>query len=120
MKKKLGSAGLVALAALVAAAALAMAGGSGVSIAEVVDSASTYANQQVTLVGTVDPGPLAYRGESLYTLRQAGRAISVLGRAPAPAAGAKLSVTGQVALRPPDEEFSFPPILLETQRTPLP
>lgn len=118
MKKKLGIAGLVALTALVAAVALATAGS--VSIGQVVDSASTYANQQVTLVGTVDPGPLVYRGESLYTLRQAGRAISVLGRAPAPAAGAKLSVTGQVALRPPDEEFSFPPILLETQRTSLP
>jgi hypothetical protein len=111
--------GLVALAALLAAAAPAADSGS-VSIEEVVDAAASYANREVTLVGTVDPGPIAYHGESLYTLREAGRAISVLGQAPAPAAGAKLAVTGQVAVRPPDEEFTFPPILLETQRTTLP
>lgn|GEM_PF-5815575 len=111
---------LGAVAACMAVMALGAVAGTAVSIAQVADSPSPYANQQVTLVGKVDPGALAYRGESLYTLREAGRAITVLGQAPAPAAGEKLAVTGQVAVRAPDEEFSFPPVLLETQRTALP
>jgi hypothetical protein len=88
------------------------------TIAEVVDSPASYANQQVTLVGTVDPAPIAYGADSLYTLRQDGRPISVLGRAPAPAAGAQITVTGELTVRPPDEEFTFPPVLLEIERAP--
>jgi len=111
---------LVAAAVATAMLALGAAAGATGSIAQVVGSPASYANQQVTLVGTVDPGALAFRGESLYALREAGRVITVLGLAPAPAAGAKLAVTGQVAVRPPDAEITFPPVLLEAQRTSLP
>jgi hypothetical protein len=87
------------------------------SIADIVASPATYADTEVTVAGDVTAQTVGYGGESLYTIRGDERVITVLSHAPAPAMGAHLEVTATVAVRPPDEEVAFPPVLLESART---
>jgi hypothetical protein len=42
--------------------------------------------------------------------------VTVVGHGAAPAPGTKLSVTGTVGRKPPDEEFDFPPVIVESSR----
>jgi hypothetical protein len=70
----------------------------------------------VTVAGTVTPQNFGYLGESLYTLQEGDRRLTVVSRSPAPATGTRLEVTGTVRVRPPDEEFTFPPVLEESSR----
>jgi len=44
----------------------------------------------------------------------------VVSHSPAPAIGDRLEVTAKVGRRPPDEEFDFPPVLIENARQPAP
>ena len=91
-----------------------------VSIANIVDAPQQYAGQQVTVIGTVSEQTAGYRGQSMYTLGDGPRRVTVISRADAPTAGARLEVTAKVGFRPPDEEFTWPPVLLETSRRPAP
>ena len=88
------------------------------SIADIVDHRDDYANQQVTVVGTVETPNLSYRGEGFYTLTENGRRINVVSPTPAPVVGQRLEVSATVGRKPPDQEFDFPPVLLESSRKP--
>ena len=90
------------------------------SIATIVDDAASYANSQVTVVGTVTGPSAGYGGESIYTLEGDRRRITVVSHQPPPAAGARLMVDAKVGYRAPDEEFTWPPLLLESGRMPAP
>jgi len=103
--------------ALVMMVSVALAGLAGATtIGDVVDAPAQYAGQQVTIVGTVTQETIGYRGESVYTLHDAGKRITVISRANAPAAGDHLQVTATVGFREPDEEFTWPPVLVESGR----
>lgn len=106
----LGLAGLLA-----AAPALATT-----SIQDIVDHPDTWANAQVSVAGTVVALTLGYQGQSFYTLSGDGRRISVVSPSPAPAVGDHLQVSGAVRRRPPDSEFDFPPVIVESGRQPAP
>ena len=86
----------------------------GTSIGDITDAPASFADQQVTVVGTVTDLPLGFRGESVYTILDAGRKITVVSKSDPPGAGARIQVTGKVGYRPPDEEFTFPPVIQET------
>lgn len=90
------------------------------SIQDIVDHPDTWANAQVSVVGTVVALTLGYQGQSLYTLSGDGRRIGVVSASPAPTVGDHLQVSGRVNRRPPDDEFDFPPVLLESNRQPAP
>lgn len=90
------------------------------SIKDIVDHPDTWANAQVTVVGTVVALTLGYQGQSVYTLSGDGRRISVVSRIPAPPVGDHLQVSGQVNRRPPDDEFDFPPVIVESNRQSAP
>ena len=90
------------------------------SIASIVDDPASYANSQVTVVGTVTGLSAGYGGESVYTLEGDMRRITVVSHQPPPAAGARLQVDAKVGYRAPDEEFTWPALLLESKRTPAP
>ena len=109
-------------ASLFAAALIAVLPGAAAatSIADIVDHPDTYANTQVTVVGTVIPPPLGYLGESIYTIAADDRRITVVSGRSAPATGERIEVNGKVALKPPDEEFTWPPVLFESSRQPAP
>jgi hypothetical protein len=109
-----------AAAALVSLLALASGARGATSIAAIVDHRDDYANTEVTVVGTVVAPSLGYLGESFYTLFGDERRINVVSHSPAPAIGDRLEVTAKVGRRPPDEEFDFPPVLIESARQPAP
>ena len=90
------------------------------SIADIVDHPDDWANAQVTVVGTVVELSLGYKGQSFYTLKGDGRRISIVSPSAAPAVGDHLQVSGKVGRRPPDDEFDFPPVILESGRQPAP
>lgn len=90
------------------------------SIADIVDHPDDWANAQVTVVGTVVELSLGYKGQSFYTLTGDGRWISIVSPSPAPVVGDHLQVSGKVGRRPPDEEFDFPPVILESGRQSAP
>jgi hypothetical protein len=88
-----------------------------VPIGDVVVNRDAYANQTVTIEGTVTERSLAYSSDAIYDLRGSDDySITIVGPAPAPAPGAKLVVTGKVGRKPPDEEFDFPPAIQESDR----
>ena len=86
-------------------------------IGDVVKNRDAFANQIVTVEGTVTGKALGYKSEGIYDLRGADEyTITIVGRGTVPAAGTKLSVTGKVGRKPADEEFDFPPVILESTR----
>jgi hypothetical protein len=104
--------------ALVAAAPPAL--GDATSIAAIVAAPESYAGQEVTVSGTVTEPILVHRGEALYTLLDEGLRIDVVGLAPLPPLGERLQVTATVGWKEPDEEFTWPPVLVESARQPAP
>lgn len=86
-------------------------------IGEVVKNRDAYANQTVTIEGTVTDRSLGYSSDAIYDLRGSDDYdITIVGPGPAPAPGTKLVVTGKVGRKPPDEEFDFPPMIRESDR----
>ena len=90
------------------------------SIADIVDHPDDWADAQVTVSGTVVELTLGYKGQSFYTLKGDGRRISIVSPKPAPTVGDSIQVSGQVRRRPPDDEFDFPPVIVESSRQPAP
>lgn len=90
------------------------------SIADIIARPDDWANKQVTVIGTVVDLSLGYQGQSLYTIKGDDRRISIVSPSPAPTLGDRLQVSGQVRRRPPDEEFNFPPMILESARQAAP
>jgi hypothetical protein len=86
-------------------------------ISDVVKHRDTYANQTVTVEGTVTDRSLGYKSDAVYDLRGSDDYnITIVGHGTPPTPGTKLAVTGTVGRKPPDEEFDFPPIILESTR----
>lgn len=93
---------------------------SATTITDIVGNPEGYVGQEVTVVGTV-MDPSAGRGdETVYTLSADDLRITVFGRGSAPGRGDRLEVTAKVGWREGDEEFTWPPILLERARRPAP
>jgi len=90
------------------------------SLQDIVDHPDTWANADVTVVGEVVALTLGYQGQSFYTLSGDGRRIGIVSASPAPTVGDHLQITGQVNRRPPDDEFDFPPVILESTRASAP
>lgn len=106
------------LAAVLLAAPPAFAGAA--SIAAIVDGPESYVGQEVTVIGTVVEPALEHAGETLYTLVGDGRRITVIADGAAPAPGERIQVTAKVGWKAPDEEFTWPPVLLESAHQPAP
>ena len=86
-------------------------------IADLIRTPDAYANTTVTVEGTVTSQSVAYLGDTVYTIQGSDDyRITVFGRGAAPAPGTLLSVTGKVGRKPPDEEFDFPPVIIESSR----
>ena len=94
--------------------------GLAVTIAEIVSAPDSYAGQHVTVIGTVTEQSIGYRGETVYTIGADDRRITVFGYGAAPAAGERLEVSAKVGWKAPDEEFTWPPVLVESTRHPAP
>jgi hypothetical protein len=84
------------------------------TIKAILDAPASFADQSVTVVGTVDALTLGFKGETFYEIRDAGLPIAVVGYGTALAPGTQVQVTGTVRVRPPDEEFTFPPVIQES------
>jgi len=88
------------------------------AIGDLIRTPDAFASTTVTVEGTVTSQSVAYLADTAYTLQGADDyRITVFGRGQAPVPGTVLSVTGKVGRKPPDEEFDFPPIILESSRT---
>jgi hypothetical protein len=86
-------------------------------IGDVVKNRDAYANQTVTIEGTVTEKSFGYNSTVAYDLRGSDDYnITVVGKGSPPPPGTKLSVTGKVGRKPPDEEFDFPPVIVESTR----
>lgn len=109
---------IVLVSGLLAAAASVARGAT--PLAAIVDAGKTYAGQEVTVIGTVAEPRLGNTGESVYTLTDQDRRISVFSHAAPPALGERIEVTAKVGWKEGDEEFTWPPILLESARHPAP
>ena len=93
---------------------------SAITIGAILDAPTDYRDRQVTVVGTVVEPVAGSGGESAYNLQDGSRRISVFGKQTPPHLGDRLQVTGTVGYKDPDEEFSFPPVLVESGRDPAP
>jgi hypothetical protein len=90
------------------------------SIAAIVGAGGSYSGQQVVVTGTVASPAIGYGGEIVYTLTDQDARISVLGYGTPPAVGDRVEVTARVGWREGDEEFTWPPVLFESARHPVP
>jgi len=102
---------------LVALVVLAAPAGA-TTIADLLGAPASFKDQTVTVEGTVRAPNVGYQGESAYVLEDGGHRLSVFASDVPPVAGSRLSVTGRVGYKAPDEEFTWPPALLETARQP--
>jgi hypothetical protein len=92
----------------------------GTTIADIVRAPQSYAGQRVTVIGTVTEQSIGYGGETVYTIGADDRRITVFGYGTAPAPGERLEVSAKVGWKEPDEEFTWPPVLVESTRQPAP
>ena len=90
------------------------------SIAAIVRAGESYSGQQVVVTGSVASPVIGYAGEVMYTLTDQDARISVLGYGTPPAVGDRVEVTAKVGWREGDDEFTWPPILLESARHAVP
>lgn len=104
---------------MLAAAVLCLSGvaHAATPVRDLIRNPAQYAGTTVTVAGRVVGPVVAHGGDVGYTLQgDDDYRINVVGRGELPAIGARIAVTGTVGYRPPDEEFSFPPVILETGR----
>src|SRR5712691_8099040 len=86
-------------------------------IADLIRNPDTYANTVIAIQGTVTSQALGYLADTAYTVQGSDDyRVTVFGRGPTPAPGTSLLVTGKVGRKPPDEEFDFPPVIIESSR----
>jgi len=86
-------------------------------IGDLIRNPDAYANTTVSITGKVTSQALGYLGDTAYTVQGSDDfRITVFGRGPVPASGTQLLVTGKVGRKPPDEEFDFPPVIVESSR----
>jgi hypothetical protein len=86
-------------------------------IGDLIRNPDTYANTTITIEGTVTTQTFSYLADAAYTLQGSDDfRVTVFAHGAAPGAGTHLSVTGKVGRKPPDEEFDFPPVIVESSR----
>ena len=86
-------------------------------IGEIVKNRDAYANQTVTVEGTVTARSIGYGADTIYDLQGGDDyRITIVAKGGAPAPGTMLVVTGTVRRKPPDDEFDFPPVIHESSR----
>jgi hypothetical protein len=103
---------------IVSALVVATASGAATPIADLIRSPDTWANQTVTIEGKVTAQTFGYGADAIYTVQGTDDyRITVVGRGTPPTAGTAVRVTGTVGRRPPDDEFDFPPLIVESNRT---
>ncbi len=90
------------------------------TIADIVAAPESYNGQLVTVTGTVANPSLAYLGDITYNLSADNLRITVFGRGTLPAVGDHVTVDAKVRWRQGDEEFTWPPVLLESSHQPAP
>jgi VCBS repeat-containing protein len=91
------------------------------SIIAITDTPDAYDGTQVTIAGTVGEQSLDWRGDSLYTVDEHGRLITVLSHGDAPLVGTHVQVSGQVVVHPEgNSEIEWPPVVVEASRSVLP
>jgi hypothetical protein len=91
------------------------------SIVAITDDPDAYEGTVVTIVGTVAQQRVDWRGESVYSLDQGGRRITIVSTDVSPLVGARLQVSGEVFVHPEgNSEIEWPPVLLESSRTAAP
>ena len=113
---------MMRLALLLVAMLLATAATAAITpIGELIAHPAPYADTTVTIEGRVLGAGVPYRSEVGYTVQgDDDTRINVVARGAAPRDGSRVRVTGRVGYRPPDEEFTFPPVIVETSREALP
>lgn len=100
---------------------LALAGpAAATTIGAILDAPASFDGQQVTITGTVVAPVAGLRGESTFNLQDGNRRMSVFSATTPPHLGDRLQVSGKIGYRTPDEEFTFPPVLVESAREPAP
>ncbi len=99
---------------------VARAAGADTSIGAIVDDGEGYNHQAVVVTGTVVDPAYTYAGEGLYTLTQDQRRITVVSKQPPPTVGTRVTLNASVGWREGDDEFTWPPILIEASRAPAP
>src|SRR5689334_23323110 len=101
------------LALAVVAGLVVASGARAATVADVVANGETLAGRTVTVDGRVADPKLQFAGETTYTLADGTNRLAIFGKAPAPAKGQHLQVTGTVGFKEADEEFTWPPILYD-------
>jgi hypothetical protein len=91
------------------------------SIIAITDDPGAYDGTQVTIAGTVGEQTLGWRGDSLYTVDEHGRLITVLSHGDAPLIGTHVQISGRVVVHPEgNSEIEWPPVVVEASRSILP
>ena len=91
------------------------------SIVAITDSPDAFDGVQVTVAGIVAQQRIDFRGESVYSLDEAGRRLTVVSFGPSPAVGARLQVAGEVVVHPEgNSEIEWPAVLVESARSAAP
>jgi len=94
--------------------------GAGETIASVVANGAHLSGQTVTVTGRVADPKATLGNESTFTVTDGDLRLAIFGHGRAPTTGQALVVTGTVGFKPEDEEFTWPPILVNATWTPAP
>jgi len=86
-------------------------------IAAIVADGEGYNGQAVMVSGTAVEPAYTYAGEGLYTLTDGDHRITVVAKQPPPTLGSRVTLDAKVGWRTGDDEFTWPPILIEASRT---
>src|SRR6266850_4822526 len=85
-------------------------------IGAIVDDGEGYNGQAVVVSGTAVEPAYTYAGEGLYTLTDDDRRITVVSKVPPPPLDTRVTLNATVGWREGDDEFTWPPILIESSR----
>src|SRR5690349_25147541 len=82
-------------------------------IAAIVAGGEGYNGQSVVVSGTAVEPAYTYAGEGLYTLTDGDHRITVVAKQPPPTLGSRVTLDAKVGWHAGDDEFTWPPILIE-------
>lgn len=105
------------LAALLFAPVVA---GAGETIASVVANGEGLSGRTVSVTGRVADPKATLGSESTFTVTDGDHRLAIFGHGTAPTTGQTLVVTGTVGFKSEDEEFTWPPILVNATWNPAP
>ena len=106
------------LTVLLVVAAAATSGAT--TLSDLVANGAALSGHTVTVVGSVADPKAGYAGETTYTITDGEQRLAIFGKGDTPPVGQRLAVTGTVGFKAPDEEFTWPPVLLHATWQPAP